>query len=178
MRFFLPMDKQQLITKLSLEPHVEGGYFRRTYQSSLTMDLAYGARPLLSSIYYLLTDDSPIGYLHRNTSDIIHYFHGGSPLTYLIVHPDGRLDRKMLGADLERGQQLQLLVPGGCWKASELESGGFGLLSEAVAPGFDYADMELATRETVQSQFPQLWDRLAKYVKREETHCAPRLFLA
>jgi predicted cupin superfamily sugar epimerase len=160
------MNKQQLITALSLEPHVEGGYFRRTYQSDWTAALAYGERRLLSSIYYLLTDDSPIGHLHRNTSDIIHYFHGGSPLTYLVVHPDGRLEQNILGADLEQGQQLQLLVRGGCWKASELASGEFGLISEAVAPGFDYADMELATKETLQNQFPQLWDRLVKYVRR------------
>ena len=160
------MDKRQLITALSLEPHVEGGYFRRTYQSDLTAGLAHGERHLLSSIYYLLTDDSPIGHLHRNKSDIIHYFHGGSPLTYLIVHPDGRLERNVLGFDLAQGQQPQLLVRGGCWKATELEGGEFGLLSEAVAPGFDYEDMELATREIVLSQFPQLWDRLAKYIKR------------
>ena len=159
------MNKQQLITTLVLEPHVEGGYFRRTYQSGFRADLAVGERPLLSSIYYLLTDDSPIGYLHRNKSDIMHFFHIGSPLTYLIVHPDGRLETKILGADIAQGQQLQLLVKGGCWKASALESGEFGLLSEAVAPGFEYEDMELATQERIQSLFPQLFDRLAKYIK-------------
>ena len=159
------MNKQQLITKLALEPHVEGGYFRRTYQSGLTADLAYGKRRLLSSIYYLLTDDSPIGHLHRNKSDIIHYFHSGSPLSYLIVHPDGRLERTVLGADLAQGQQLQWLVPGGCWKASELASGEFGLISEAVAPGFDYEDMALATKDLMQNLFPALWGSLEKYVK-------------
>ncbi len=160
------MDKQQIITQLSLEPHVEGGYFRRTYQSEWTADLAYGERCLLTSIYYLLTDDSPIGHLHKNKSDIIHYFHAGSPLTYIIVHPDGRLEKKILGADIAQGQQPQLLVRGGCWKASELASGEFGLISEAVSPGFEYEDMELATMEFVRSQFPQLWDNIAKYVKR------------
>jgi uncharacterized protein len=45
----------------------------------------------------MLTDDSPIGYLYRNRSDIIHYFQGGFPLTYLILHPDGELERKILG---------------------------------------------------------------------------------
>ena len=159
------MDKYQLINALCLAPHVEGGYFRRTYQSDLTASLPYGERRLLSSIYYLLTDDSPIGHLHRNRSDIMHYFHGGSPLAYLIVHPDGRLERSILGSDLAQGQQLQLLVPAGCWKASELLGGEFGLISEAVAPGFDYADMELATQALVLSLFPQLWDSLSKYVK-------------
>lgn len=161
------MDKRQLIAKLSLEPHVEGGYFRRTYQSGQVIDSAGDgrARHLASSIYYLLTDDSPIGHLHRNRSDILHYFHCGSPLSYLILHPDGRLERAVLGLDLEQGQRPQLLVRGGCWKASELESGEFALISEVVAPGFDYADMELAGMEVLRSQFPQWVDRLGKYVK-------------
>jgi predicted cupin superfamily sugar epimerase len=159
------MDKHVLIKSLLLEPHVEGGYFRRTYQSDLTASLAYGERRLLSSIYYLLTDDSPIGFLHRNRSDILHYFQGGSPLHYLIVHPDGRLEEPVLGYDLARGQQLQLMVKSGCWKASELPVGEFGLISEAVVPGFEYADMELATRGLIQRFYPQFLNRLAKYIK-------------
>ncbi len=119
------MNKRQLIEKLSLSPHIEGGYFSRTYSSELKTALSSHSKPryLLSSIFYLLTDDSPIGHLHKNKSDIIHYFHGGSPLSYLIIHPDGKLERKVLGFDLDSGQQLQLIVRGGCWKASELESG-------------------------------------------------------
>jgi len=161
------MNKRQLIDKLSLAPHIEGGYFSRTYSSELKADIAPGSksRGLLSSIFYMLTDDSPIGYLHKNKSDIIHYFHGGSPLTYFILHPDGTLETKVLGADLDNGQQLQLIVRGGCWKATALETGEFGLISEAVSPGFEYEDMELAEKEMIKNRFPQRWDRLAKYIK-------------
>ncbi|TAN67541.1 MAG: cupin domain-containing protein [Methylobacter sp.] len=161
------MNKQQLIKKLSLMPHIEGGYFSRTYSSDLKTELSPDSKPrcLLSSIFYMLTDDSPIGYLHKNKSDIIHYFHGGSPLSYLIVHPDGNLERKVLGLDLDRGQQLQLIVRGGCWKATELETGEFGLISEAVSPGFEYDDMELAKEELIKNRFPHLWDQVSKYVR-------------
>lgn len=161
------MNKQQLIEKLSLTPHIEGGYFSRTYSSELKADIFSDSKPrsLLSSIFYMLTDDSPIGYLHKNKSDIIHYFHGGSPLSYLILHPDGNLETKVLGFDLDKGQQLQLIVRGGCWKATELEAGEFGLISEAVSPGFDYEDMELAERTIIKNRFPQLWDRISKYVR-------------
>ena len=161
------MNKRQLIEKLSLAPHIEGGYFARTYSSGLKADMLSNSksRCLLSSIFYMLTDDSPIGYLHKNKSDIIHYFHGGSPLTYLILHPDGNLETKVLGADLDRGQQLQLIVRGGCWKATELEAGEFGLISEAVSPGFEYEDMELAEEKTIKNQFPHAWDRISKYVR-------------
>lgn len=159
------MNKRQLIEKLSLQPHIEGGYFARTYSSGLTTSIAGLQRHLLTSIFYMLTDDSPIGHLHKNKSDIIHYFHGGSPLTYLIVHPDGSLEKRMLGADLDNGQQLQLIVKGGCWKATELEAGEFGLISEAVSPGFDYDDMELAEEAIIKSQFPDLWVQISKYVR-------------
>lgn len=161
------MNKRQLIEQLSLTAHIEGGYFSRTYSSDVKIALPSYSEPrrLLSSIFYMLTDDSPIGYLHQNKSDIIHYFHGGSPLTYVILHPDGNLEKKILGVELEKGQQLQLIVRGGCWKATELESGEFGLISEAVAPGFEYEDMELAKQEIIKNRFPQAWDRIAKYVR-------------
>jgi len=124
------------------------------------------SRRLLSSIFYMLTDDSPIGHLHKNKSDIIHYFHGGSPLTYLILHPDGHVETRILGDDLDNGQQLQLIVKGGCWKATELKTGEFGLISEAVSPGFDYGDMELAEEIIIKNQFPQAWGQVSKYVRR------------
>ncbi|MBL6986079.1 MAG: cupin domain-containing protein [Methylobacter sp.] len=161
------MNKKQLIEKLSLTPHIEGGYFCRTYSSDLKTEMPSGSKPrhLLSSIFYMLTDDSPIGYLHKNKSDIIHYFHGGSPLSYLILHPDGTLERQVLGTELAKEQQLQLIVRGGCWKASELQTGEFGLISEAVSPGFDYEDMELAEKSIIKNQFPHLWDQISKYVR-------------
>nr|VFK46752.1 MAG: Cupin superfamily (DUF985) [Candidatus Kentron sp. SD]VFK50111.1 MAG: Cupin superfamily (DUF985) [Candidatus Kentron sp. SD] len=53
--------------------------------------------------------------------------------THLIVHPDGTLEKKLLGADPEKGWQLQLLVKGGCWKASVLQEGAFTMKQQ---PGF------------------------------------------
>ncbi|RDH87404.1 MAG: cupin [endosymbiont of Seepiophila jonesi] len=161
------MKKNQIITHLSLEPHVEGGFFHRTYQSELqTIPTDTGKpRPLLTSIYYLLSNDSPIGYLHQNRSDIIHYFHSGSPLTYHIIHPEGKVERVIMGKDLAAGQKLQLIVKGGCWKATELTTGEYGLVSEAVCPGFDYADMTIATREEIQRLFPKILDELDRLIK-------------
>lgn len=157
------MNSQQIIQLLDLQPHVEGGYFRRTFQSAhQTQGLG---RPVMTAIYYLLTEDSPIGHLHRNQSDILHFYQAGAALTYHLVNPAGELSRVVLGPDLMQGQQLQLLVPGGWWKATELVSGQWGLLSEAVAPGFDYADMDLASRETVLAEFPQHWLALARFVR-------------
>ncbi|HHP7229257.1 MAG TPA: cupin domain-containing protein, partial [Xenococcaceae cyanobacterium] len=77
------LDKQKLIEYLSLIEHIEGGYFKETYRSGYIVptDRVGKARNILTSIYYLLTDERPIDYFHKNQSDIIHYFHCGSPVT-------------------------------------------------------------------------------------------------
>lgn len=150
------MDKNNLIAGLDLQPHPEGGYFRRTYAASGLCSAAHGPqRPTMSSIYYLLTEDSPIGHWHRNRSDILHYFHCGSPLQYWLLSPAGELSGHTLGCHLEAGETPQLLVPGGYWKATELLAGECGLLSEAVTPGFETEDMEMAEAERLAADFPQ-----------------------
>jgi predicted cupin superfamily sugar epimerase len=161
------MNKHDLIQYLRLHEHIEGGYFGETYQSSLEFpgDNSTSPRPLMSSIYYLLTDDRPIGHFHLNQSDILHFFQAGSPLTYLTINPVGHLEKFILGADVTQGQQPQLLVRGGYWKASFLADGEFGLLSEAVSPGFDYSDMRIADPASMKVLFPDLWDQISRYVK-------------
>lgn len=149
---------QYLIETLDLTPHPEGGFFKRVYQSEQTASIgpSNSTRHLLTCIYYLLTDESSIGHLHVNRSDIMHFYHGGAPIIYTLVSPTGELRQETLGANLNEGQLLQLLVPGGWWKASQLNSGEYGLVSEAVSPGFDPEDMRFINRSKIQSQFPRL----------------------
>jgi uncharacterized protein len=162
------MTKEEVIDYLRLAPHpTEGGYFRRTYESMLDIDAGESKRKLLTTIFYMLTDDSPHGCLHRNKSDIIHFYHCGSPIRYKIISPEGHMEEKTLGADFSKGQLLQLVVPGGFWKISQLCHGQYGLISEAVAPGFDYADNEIATKEKAMSLFPDLMPHIEKYIKND-----------
>ena len=160
------MHKHDLIEQLSLVEHIEGGYFCETHRSKviLATDREGQNRALFTSIYYLLTDDRPIDHFHRNQSDIMHYFHYGSAVTYLILEPSGNLQKVKLGLNFAKGEVAQLLVPGGYWKAAVLETGEFGLLGEAVTPGFDYRDMEIAQASYFREQFPNLWTQLAPYV--------------
>lgn len=53
---------------------------------------------------------------------------------------------------------MQLMVPGNTWKACFLLDGGYGLISEAVAPGFEYEDMRIGKEEELELQFPQQKD--------------------
>lgn len=153
------MDLQILIDTLQLEAHREGGYFRRTYQADAQprVNTPTGQRFSMTSIYYLLTEKSPIGHFHRNRSDIVHYYHLGDCLEYFLIDPQGQLTQVTLGTKLSEGEQLQLTVPGGWWKASRLcpgGSNGFGLISEAVSPGFDYSDSELGNTASLIKAYP------------------------
>ncbi len=158
---------QALIQSLRLTHHDEGGYFRQLYESDWvvnTPERPGESRPGLNTIYYLLTAQNRVGHLHRNASDILHFFHAGGPLTYWLVSPEGTLQRVILGPDPSQGHHFQLTVPGGYWKASCLAEGEYGLISEAVAPGFDYRDRTLATVEAAETLFPHLLAELRPYL--------------
>ena len=154
----MQLKSEALVTALNLEPHVEGGYYRRTFQADQQplVETVGGPRYLMSSIYYLLTTDSPIGQFHLNRSDIMHYYHLGDAIEYSLISPDGTLKTVVMGSDVIAGETLQLHVPGGIWKASRLMKGsaGFGLISEAVSPGFDFADMAMGDRQKLSDE---LW---------------------
>ncbi|MHC8366949.1 cupin domain-containing protein [Pseudomonas sp. ZT5P21] len=150
---------EAIVTALDLEPHIEGGYYRRTYQADQQplVETAGGSRYSMTSIYYLLTAESPVGRFHLNRSDIVHYYHLGDAIQYSLMFPDGTLKTVVMGSNVMAGEMLQLHVPGGVWKASQLVHGsaGFGLISEAVSPGFDFADMEMGARQKLSEAFPE-----------------------
>ena len=180
------MDKSTLITALGLVPHPEGGYFREVYRSGAgpmrsrgETDLAGTLmrtertppeRNVLTSIYWMLDRQSPLGYWCNNASDHVHYFHAGAALTYFVLHPDGHLERQVLGPRVHLGEVLQLVVKGGCWKAVLLEEGEYGLIGEAVAPGFDFRDFRWGTPEELTRSFPNFFSaqpELLRFFKRE-----------
>lgn len=155
-----PPSADELIASLGLEGHVEGGYYRRTYEATdqARIPTPDGERFSMTSIYYLLTTGGPIGHFHRNRSDIVHYYHLGDPIEYVLIHPEGKLETVVMGPDPRLGHKLQLTVAGGTWKASRLEANGaqgYGLISEAVSPGFDYRDMTLGVTSELLAAFPQ-----------------------
>lgn len=152
--------RQEVIDYLQLEGHIEGGFFRQTFKARdrMPIDTEHGPRTTMTAIFYLLTSESPIGHFHINRSDIQHFFHTGDPVTYYMIHPDGRIETQVMGSDLGNGELLQMTVPGGVWKASRIPTDGdcgYTLIGEAVSPGFDYADMTLGYRALLLELFPQ-----------------------
>jgi predicted cupin superfamily sugar epimerase len=153
-----------LIARLQLEAHPEGGWYRRIFTSERNMDAGGTQRPLAKSIYYLLGGHQRHGRLHGNRSDILHFLIDGGPVEYLHVAPGGALQRTRLQADGNR----HLLVPGGCWKASQLDNdAAFALVAEVVTPGFDYADHRFATGEDIARDAPDHRAVLEPFLRRD-----------
>jgi uncharacterized protein len=151
------LSKAEVIAALGLSGHFEGGYFRETFRPTHRDKLptSRGPRGTMTAIHYMLTDDSPVDHFHTKHSDGIQFHHFGAPLTYHMLHPDGRHEAVVLGPDLAAGQVPSLAVAGGVWKAAELPAGEYGLVSEVVAPGWEIEDMILVTRAELLARFPQ-----------------------
>ncbi|CUS13307.1 unnamed protein product [Tuber aestivum] len=140
-----------LISALSLTPHPEGGYFKRTHTNPTAIPCPFPGkdgetRPLSTSIFYLLTAHSPIGRLHRNRSSIVHTAVRGRG-RYVLIHESGKVETFVVGCHVEGGEVAQWVVEGGLWKASMLEEGaGELLITEVVVPGFDVSDNEFMVK--------------------------------
>jgi uncharacterized protein len=154
------MDAQTIIRQLGLQPHPEGGFYRETYRCSekvvaSALPARYGSdRDLATAIFYLLTPGN-FSTLHRLKSDEIFHFYLGDAVTMLQLHADGRGETIILGQDIAGGQQLQVVAAKGVWQGMCLNDGGaFALLGTTVAPGFDFADFEVGTREALIRQYP------------------------
>jgi predicted cupin superfamily sugar epimerase len=154
------MNADSWIHHLHLEPHPEGGYFRRIYTATwcIPADVLPDrgeARPVATAIYYLLKGQQQAR-LHRLKSDELWHFYLGSSLVVHVFEPDGNYVAWRLGAELNADQHLCIAVRAGCWfGATVVDPDGFSLVGCTVAPGFDFADFELADREALLGRYPQ-----------------------
>jgi predicted cupin superfamily sugar epimerase len=115
----------------------EFGFLGLIGESSLKASIHGQSLPVQSQVYYMLTREMPVNYLHWLACDDTHILIEGGPVDYFIFHPDGRAEKITLGRDLAAGQRPVVAVPGGCWKALRLHDGvGFALMANAVSPGW------------------------------------------
>jgi len=151
----------EIVARLGLERHPEGGWFRETYRSDEAVATARGTRAVATAILFLVTAASPSRF-HRLASDELWVFQGGLPLELVTLDADGSANVRLLGdATSVRGVLPQALVPAGAWQAARVAETGqaagsgregrgerrWSLVSCLVAPGFAYEDFELARRE-------------------------------
>jgi uncharacterized protein len=150
-----------LIRYYSLQPHPEGGWYKQTYKSNENIPVAAlpesfgGDRPFSTAIYFLL-EQGNFSAFHRIKSDECWHFYAGDPLLVYVIQISGQLDIIHLGNNIEKGQLFQYVVPANCWFASEPPPGStYSFVGCTVAPGFDFADFELADVSALTAIYPQ-----------------------
>lgn len=133
------MAADEIITRLGLEPHPEGGWYRETYRHRA----ADGGRGALTAIYYLLKEDERSGWHRVTDADEVWTWHAGAALALSIATEGRPAEALALGPDIATGHRPQAVVPRGAWQSAE-PRGGWVLVGCIVAPAFDFAGFELA----------------------------------
>lgn len=154
------------IALLGMKPHPEGGWYAETYRATETVPAdalppRYGAaRAHATAILYLLAEGA-IGALHRVQSDEVWHHYAGDSVEMLQLRPDGSVLRSLLGPDIVNGELPQVVVPARTWQGVRIVPlGRRSLLGCTVAPGFDFADFELARAEDLIARWPDLGDEI------------------
>jgi predicted cupin superfamily sugar epimerase len=129
-----------IIARLGLKPHPEGGHYRETFRD--TRRDASG-RSLSTAIYFLLARGERSHWHRVDAVEIWHYY-AGDPLSLQIADDSGQRYVR-LGPDLAAGEVPQIIVPAQAWQAAE-STGDWTLVGCTVAPGFDFAKLELAPK--------------------------------
>lgn len=135
---------EELIDKLGLEPHSEGGWFRFCWRSAVPA----GDNAACSYIYYMLRRGE-ISRWHKLLPDEVWTWHAGGSLEMTLGGSGGAPEARgtlRLGPRLELGEGFQIAAPAGGWQTTRVVDGDFVLCSCVVAPAFRDEDCYLSER--------------------------------
>jgi predicted cupin superfamily sugar epimerase len=139
-----PLDAEATIRRLGLRPHPEGGFYRETFRSPLTVTLPDGrVRHASTAIHYLLPAGARSAWHRVAADEVWHHYAGGTLRLYRLGLDEVRLDRT----------DPQAVVPAGVWQAAEPEDGAV-LVGCTVAPGFEFEDFVLGGAAELVAAFP------------------------
>lgn len=130
------MTAQDIIARLNLAPHPEGGFYRETWRAG------NAGRATGTCIYFLLVAGMP-SHWHRVDATEIWLYHAGAPLVLsLSANAEGPARDHLLTPDLANGAP-QIIVPENHWQAART-TGDHTLVSCTVSPGFAFEGFTLA----------------------------------
>jgi len=152
---------ENLIHKLKLKKHSEGGYFAEIFRSeemlknSILPKRYSGQRSIYTSIYYLLYGNK-FSAFHRLKSDEIWHFYKGTRLLIHILENKQKLITIKLGENLSKGDTFTARIKSGYWFAAEVEDKkSFSLVGCTVSPGFEFEDFEFGDKGKLIRNFPK-----------------------
>lgn len=132
------MDADDVIRRLQLIPHPEGGHYRETYRHRP----ADGGRGDVTQIYYLLRGGER-SHWHRVDAIEIWHWYAGAPLRLEVASEGDPLQTVILGNDFTAGHAAHYTLPPFAWQAAE-SLGDWTLAGCTVAPAFQFAGFEMA----------------------------------
>jgi len=140
-----------LIEKLGLQPHPEGGHYRELYRSEekVVRQTDDQERLSLTTIYFLLAVGEQSRW-HVVSSDEVWHFYEGDDLELFIYDPvSQKLSITVLG-NTSDGHPRVAVVPAGHWQAArplkqDTTSTGYSLVGCTVGPGFEFADFQFVS---------------------------------
>ena len=134
------IDAEDLIERLGLTPHPEGGWFRETWRADPATE---GQRAAGTAIYFLLKPGERSHWHRVDAAEIWHHYAGGS--LRVGISPDGVSSSvQVLGTDVVAQERPQLIVPANAWQAAEPTADEAVLVGCTVSPGFEFAHFDLA----------------------------------
>ena len=134
------MTAGDIIARLGLQPHPEGGHYREMYRGA---PLVEGGRSPGTAIYFLLREGERSHWHRVVDADEIWHHYAGAPLE-LSLSEDGRTVKRLrLGTDLGLGERPQGVAPRNVWQAAR-SLGAWTLVGCTVSPAFEFSGFELA----------------------------------
>lgn len=163
---------KDFIEKLNLQPHPEGGYYRRNWQSGFIGDIkdasgkqTHSKRQLGSSILYFLPSTERCAW-HRVACEEMWHHYSGSPLKIHLLHMQKGWECFVLGSDVLKGELPQIVIPPHTWFAAEvIDPESYSFCGCTLWPAFTYADFELAEEHKLLDEFPKYSERIKPWFK-------------
>jgi predicted cupin superfamily sugar epimerase len=137
----LSKEAADIIARLELKPHPEGGHYRETFRDKRA---DANGRSYATAIYFLLARGERSHWHRIDAVEVWHYY-TGAPLILQIAHEGCTRHTVRLGPDVAGGERPQAIVPADAWQAAE-STGDWTLVGCTVAPGFEFANFELASK--------------------------------
>jgi predicted cupin superfamily sugar epimerase len=149
------MVAQEIIKRLKLQTHPEGGFYREIYRAPLKIkpDGFETSRSACTTIYFLLHPGTKSA-LHLIDADEQWFFLEGDPFTiFELDEKQGVLKETILSRE-----NPWHLVPAGTWFGSRFTGTQYSLSAAVVAPGFDFSLFTLASKSKMIQRHPRLID--------------------
>ena len=126
-----------LIARLGLARHPEGGWYRETWRAAATD----GGRGAGTSILFLL-EAGQRSHWHRVDASELWIYQAGTPPTLRLAE-GARVEAIRLGIDVAAGERPQQIVAPHQWQAAQAGA-GWCLVACVVVPAFRFEGFELA----------------------------------